>query len=228
MGTRRELLMMAPAAALAAFAVPDWRKALLRKGQTLTDAAAQRFHSSRLAPQFPHSALTDAGQFPLNSYLTDDPGIDLAKWTLRVEGAVARPGEYSLAQIQALPKRQQITRHICIEGWAVIGSFGGVSMGRFLDTVGAQPDARFVEIECEDDYYESIDIAAARHPQTLLCYEMYGLPLTAGHGAPLRLQMPTKLGYKQAKYVNKLRITNILSPKRGYWVDQGYPWYGGI
>lgn len=98
----------------------------------------------------------------------------------------------------------------------------------FLAAAGAEPDARFLEVRCEDDYYESIDLASARHPQSLLCYEMYGAPLTREHGAPLRLVMPTKLGYKQPKYVVGLKVTNVFATRRGYWEDQGYPWYGGL
>ena len=83
-------------------------------------------------------------------------------------------------------------------------------------------------MECADDYYETLEIAAALHPQTLLCYEMYGRPLTPAHGAPLRLQMPTKLGYKQAKHLVNMRVTRVLGARRGYWADQGYPQYGGL
>jgi DMSO/TMAO reductase YedYZ molybdopterin-dependent catalytic subunit len=87
----------------------------------------------------------------------------------------------------------QNTRHICIEGWDVIGNFAGTRVDDFLTHVGADASARFLEVECADDYYESIDMASARHPQSLLCYEMYGQPLSREHGAPLRLVMPTKL-----------------------------------
>jgi DMSO/TMAO reductase YedYZ molybdopterin-dependent catalytic subunit len=110
----------------------------------------------------------------------------------------------------------------------VIGSFGGVRLGDVLTLVGADLKARVLEIACADDYYESLDMATARHSQSLLCDEMYGRPLTRAHGAPLRLVLPTKLGYKQAKYIVGLRVTNVLGSKRGYWVDQGYSWYGGL
>ncbi len=84
-------------------------------------------------------------------------------------------------------------------------------------------------MECADEYYESIDMATMLHPQTIFCYEMYGRPLDRGHGAPLGLRMPTKLGYKQAKYLNTVRVTNVLKPgMTGYWEDQGYDWYGGL
>ena len=116
-----------------------------------------------------------------------------------------------------------------MEGWDVIGSFGGTRASDFLRSIGADTSARFLEAECVDGYYESIDMGTVLHPQTLFCYEMYGKPLDRGHGAPLRLQMPTKLGYKQAKYLDTIRVSNVLrADKRGYWEDQGYDWYGGL
>jgi DMSO/TMAO reductase YedYZ molybdopterin-dependent catalytic subunit len=181
-----------------------------------------------LAPVFSAADLTAFAQFPVNAYLTDDPEIEEQSWRLVVKGAVARPGEYTLDQIRALPKTRQITRHICVEGWSVIGSFGGSRLSDFLRLVGAAPDARYIEVDCYDDYYEFLDMPAAMHPQTLLCYEMYDKPLTPQHGAPLRLQMPTKLGYKQAKYLVEMRVVRTLTSRRGYWVDQGYPAYGGL
>ena len=130
--------------------------------------------------------------------------------------------------MQALPKLTQNTRHVCVEGWDAIGNFAGTRISDFLASVGADPKAKFLAVQCADDYYESMDMASAMHPQSLLCYEMYGKPIDRGHGAPLRLQLPTKLGYKQAKYITKLEVTNVLRPERGYWEDQGYSWYGGL
>src|SRR5439155_10322752 len=160
-------------------------------------------------------------QFPINDYDVDDPEVDFDKWTLTVSGAVQKPGDYTLSQIQTLSKIMQNTRHVCIEGWDVIGRFGGVRLADFLRMVGADPAARFVTVDCADDYYESLDMASALHPQTLLCYEMYGRPLTREHGAPLRLNIPIKIGYKQAKYLTGLKVTHVLE-KVGYWEDQGY------
>ena len=110
----------------------------------------------------------------------------------------------------------------------VIGNFGGARLSDFLQMVGADPAARFVEVSCLDDYYSSYDIESCLHPQTLLCWEMYGQALTAEHGAPLRLHMPVKLGYKSAKYIYSIRVTNVLGKEKGFWEDQGYSWYGGI
>lgn len=195
----------------------------------MSDAFSEwTFDPRLLAPTFSDSEVTLFDRFPLNSYLVHDPEIDLDDWRLEISGLVSKPGEYPLRELGGLPRTRQNTRHICIEGWDVIGSFGGVRLSDVLTLVGADLKARFLEIACADDYYESLDMATARHPQSLLCDEMYGRPLTREHGAPLRLVLPTKLGYKQAKYIVGLRVTNVLGSRRGYWVDQGYSWYGGL
>jgi DMSO/TMAO reductase YedYZ molybdopterin-dependent catalytic subunit len=226
--SRRELLKLAPVVALGAFAIPKLQKPLLRAGLGFSDwASAKLFRSGHLAPTFVDSELTPFNRFPINDYDVDDPEIDFDRWTLTVTGAVQRPGDYTLAQIQALPKVRQNTRHVCVEGWDVIGRFGGVRLSDFLKMIGADPSARFITVECADDYYESLDIATALHPQTLLCYEMYDAPLTREHGAPLRLNIPTKVGYKQAKYLTDLKVTDVLE-KVGYWEDQGYAEFYGL
>jgi DMSO/TMAO reductase YedYZ molybdopterin-dependent catalytic subunit len=226
--SRRELLKLTPVLALGAFAIPALQRPLLRAGLGFSDwASARLFRSGHLAPTFADSDLTPFSKFPLNSYDVDDPEVDFDIWTLTVAGAVREPGDYKLAQIQALPKVTQNTRHVCVEGWDVIGNFGGVRLSDFLIMIGADTTARFVTVECADDYYESLDMATALHPQTLLCYEMYGQPLTREHGAPLRLNIPTKIGYKQAKYLTDLKVTNVLE-RAGYWEDQGYSEFYGL
>jgi len=225
---RRELLKLAPVVALGAFAIPSLQKPLLKAGLGFSDwASAQLFRSGHLAPTFDDSDLTPFAKFPINDYDVDDPGVDFDKWTLTVSGAVQKPGDYTFAQIQNLPKVTQNTRHVCVEGWDVIGNFSGVRLSDFLKSIGADPTARFITVECADDYYESLDMATAMHPQTLLCYEMYGQPLTREHGAPLRLTIPTKIGYKQAKYLTDLKVTHVLG-KVGYWEDQGYSEFYGL
>jgi DMSO/TMAO reductase YedYZ molybdopterin-dependent catalytic subunit len=226
--SRRELLKLTPVLALGAFAIPKWQEGLLKKGLGFSDwASARLFRTGHLAPTFDNVELTPPAKFPINGYDVDDPGVDLENWTLTVGGAVQKPGEYRLAQFQALPRVQQNTRHVCVEGWDVIGRFGGARLSDFLQIVGADPTARFITVNCADDYYESLDMATALHPQTLLCYEMYEQPLTREHGAPLRLQIPTKIGYKQAKYLTELKVTHVLD-KVGYWEDQGYSWFYGM
>jgi DMSO/TMAO reductase YedYZ molybdopterin-dependent catalytic subunit len=225
---RRELLKLTPVVVLGAFAIPQLQVPLLKAGLGFSDwASARLFRAGHLAPTFRDSDLTPFDKFPVNDYDVDDPQVELDKWSLTVTGAVEKPGEYTLAQIQALPKVRQNTRHICVEGWDVVGRFGGARLADFLRTIGADPTARFVTVECADDYYESLDMATAMHPQTLLCYEMYDRPLTREHGAPLRLQIPTKIGYKQAKYLTHLNLTRVLE-RVGYWEDQGYSEFYGL
>jgi DMSO/TMAO reductase YedYZ molybdopterin-dependent catalytic subunit len=225
---RRELLKLTPVLALGAFAIPKFQKPLLKAGLGFSDWASKLlFRSGHLATTFADSDLTPLAKFPVNDYDVDDPGVDFDRWILTVAGAVQKPGDYKLAQIQALPKFQQNTRHVCVEGWDVIGRFGGARLSDFLNNIGADLTARYVYVECADDYYESIDMATALHPQTLLCYEMYEQPLTREHGAPLRLTIPTKVGYKQAKYLTDLKVTNVLQ-RVGYWEDQGYSNFYGL
>ena len=228
--TRRELLKLAPVVVLGAFAVPKLRQPLLDEGVKFGDwSSSLLFGRHRLAQTFSDNEVAPLDRFPYNYYDVLDPDYDPSTWTLTVEGLVQRPGEYKLQQIQAFPKVVQNTRHVCVEGWDVIGNFGGTRASDFLRAIGADLTARYLEVECLDDYYESIDMETVLHPQTLLCYEMYGQPLAPGHGAPLRVQMPTKIGYKQAKYLDTIRVTNILKGgKRGYWEDQGYDWYAGL
>jgi DMSO/TMAO reductase YedYZ molybdopterin-dependent catalytic subunit len=226
--TRRELLKLSPVVALGAFAIPRLQAPLLKTGLNFSDWASERlFRKGHLAPTFFDSDLTPQNKFPINGYDVEDPGVDLDKWTLTVSGAVQKPGEYTLAQIQALPTVSQNTRHVCVEGWDVIGHFSGARLSDFLTMIGADPHARFISVECADDYYESIDMATATHPQSLLCYGMYGQPLTREHGAPLRLNIPTKIGYKQAKYLTDLKVEHLVS-RVGYWEDQGYSEFYGL
>jgi len=226
--SRRELLKVAPVLALGAFAIPGAQEWLLKKGLGFSDWASEfTFRAGHLAPTFSDSELTPFEKFPINDYDVDDPGVIFENWTLTVSGAVQKPGDYKLEQIQALPRTRQNTRHVCVEGWDVIGRFGGTRLSDFMKMIGADTSSRFIALTCADDYYETLDMATALHPQTLLCYEMYDRPLTRGHGAPLRLNIPTKIGYKQAKWLTDLKVTNIVK-KVGYWEDQGYSSFYGL
>ena len=226
--SRRELLKLVPVLALGAFAVPKFQDSLLKKGLGFSDWASEKlFRRGHMATTFADSELTPFEKFPINGYDVEDPGVIFENWTLTVSGAVKKPGEYKLEQIQALPRVRQNTRHVCVEGWDVIGRFGGARLSDFLNAIGADTSARFITVTCADDYYESLDMATALHPQTLLCFEMYDQLLTRKHGAPLRLNIPTKVGYKQVKYLTDLKVTNVLE-KVGYWEDQGYSEFYGL
>jgi len=226
--SRRELLKVAPVLALGAFAIPSFQETLLKKGLGFSDwASARLFRRGHMATTFNDSELTPFEKFPINGYDVEDPGVIFENWTLTVGGLVQKPGDYTLAQIQALPRFRQNTRHVCVEGWDVVGRFGGARLSDFLNMIGADTTARFLTVTCADDYYESLDMATALHPQTLLCYEMYDQPLSRKHGAPVRLSIPTKVGYKQAKYLTDMKVSNVLE-KVGYWEDQGYSEFYGL
>jgi DMSO/TMAO reductase YedYZ molybdopterin-dependent catalytic subunit len=225
---RRDLLKLSPLLLAGAFAIPSWRSKLLGAGLEFNNwISAAIFREQHLVRTYSDADLTPLDRFYVNTYDLDDPGVDIAHWTLTLDGDVKHPGEYTLAQIQSLPRQRQNTKHVCVEGWDAIGRFGGARLSDFLQMAGANPRARFLYMECADDYYESLDMATALHPQSLLCYEMYDQPLPRMHGAPVRLSLPTKLGYKSAKYLQLLRVTDVM-PKKGYWEDQGYGWYAGI
>jgi DMSO/TMAO reductase YedYZ molybdopterin-dependent catalytic subunit len=165
-------------------------------------------------------------------------------WRLAVGGLVGRPGSFSLAELQAMPARTQITRHDCVEGWSVIGKWTGVPLRQLLARVRPLPRAAYVVFHCADPmdgsdlqapgstYYESIALLDAVHPQTILAYALNDQPLPVKNGAPLRLRVERQLGYKQAKYLMRIalveRLDNVRGGKGGYWEDLGYEWYAGI
>ena len=161
-----------------------------------------------------------------------------ADWALRVDGLVKRPLDLSLAALQGLRQREQITRHDCVEGWSAIGKWQGPQLGAVLALAELLPAARFVVFHCADrsgdvPYYESIDLVDAFHPQTILAWRMNGQALPVEHGAPLRLRVERQLGYKQAKYVMRVEVVaslaGVYGGKGGYWEDSaGYQWFGGI
>lgn len=157
-------------------------------------------------------------------------------WRLTVDGLVQRPLSVSLPQLRAMPYRRQITQHNCDEGWSAIGQWAGVPLSFLLDTAGLRPEARFIIFHCSDrirdvSYYESIDLFDAYHPQTILAYEMNGQPLPIKHGAPLRLRVELQIGYKNAKYVERIevaeRLDHVGGGRGGYWEDKGFQWYAG-
>ncbi len=160
--SRRELLKLSPLLLFGGLAWPTTRNLLLVAGERFNDWAEAKWHRPRhRATTFPDSEVVPLSRFPYNGYDVLDPEIDLAAWRLEVSGLVKRPGSYALAQIQALPKVAQNTRHVCVEGWDAIGNFGGARLRDFLAMVGADPTARFIYVECADDYYESLDRATA-------------------------------------------------------------------
>jgi len=183
------------------------------------------FDPSRLAPTYPESMITRP--FPFNAFYPRSraPAVAGDTYRLEVSGLVADRHSWNLAELQQLPQTDQVTRHICVEGWSAIGKWGGVPFATFLARVGADTSAKFIGFKCADDYYTSIDMATALHPQTLLALTYDGQILPREYGFPMKLRMPTKLGYKNPKHIMALYVTN--TNPGGYWEKYGYNWFGG-
>ena len=186
---------------------------------------AALFNPHTLAPTFKASQITMPPRFNAFYDISQAPVVDESAYKLELGGQIADKAPWTLAQLQALPQEGQITRLICVEGWRVIGQWAGVPLGDFLRRVGADTRCRYVSFQCADGYYSSIDMASALHPQTLLALQFLGQPLTPAFGAPVRLRIPTKLGFKNPKSVVQLAVTNVYPG--GYWEDQGYNWFSG-
>jgi DMSO/TMAO reductase YedYZ molybdopterin-dependent catalytic subunit len=182
--------------------------------------------SPKLIPEYT-AAQIQPNQLIINSY-NGTPQIDPQKFRLQVIGKVQKPLSLSLADLQQLPFASTTIQQVCVEGWAAIVQWGGVRLGDVLRLSELQEQAKYVYFSSADGYYESWDLAAALHPQTLLAYLKNGAPLPPDNGAPLRLSAPIKLGYKLSKWVTEVIVTDRLLPKRGYWEDQGYDWFAGI
>jgi DMSO/TMAO reductase YedYZ molybdopterin-dependent catalytic subunit len=183
------------------------------------------FDAGRLAPTYPAAMITTP--FPFNAYYGEDEirEVDGDDWRLELGGLLADRKPWTLPQLRALPQQSQITRHICVEGWSAIGKWGGVPFAYFLRRVGADLGAKYVGFKCADDYFTSIDMATALHPQTLMALTYDDQPLPPRYGFPMKLRMPTKLGYKNPKHIQAIFVTNTYPG--GYWEDQGYNWFGG-
>ncbi|WP_371869711.1 molybdopterin-dependent oxidoreductase [Telluria antibiotica] len=188
-------------------------------------AQALLFDPTRLAPTYPDSMITRP--FPFNAYYGEDEVrvVDGDAWRLELSGLIADRRPWTLDALRALPQQSQVTRHICVEGWSAIGKWGGVPFSHFLRRVGADLSAKYVGFKCADDYFTSIDMATALHPQTLMALTYDGQTLPPRYGYPMKLRMPTKLGYKNPKHIQAIFVTNTYPG--GYWEDQGYNWFGG-
>lgn len=184
------------------------------------------FDPERLAPEFPESAITMP--FPFNAFYGMDqaPSVDAASYKLELGGLVRDRKPWTLPELHALqPQISQVTRHICVEGWSAIGKWSGVRFSDFLKRVGADLTAKYVGFRCADKYYTSIDMPTALHPQTLLAFRFADQILPVPFGFPMKLRIPTKLGFKNPKHIVAIFVTNEYPG--GYWEDQGYNWFSG-
>ncbi|MFY9801977.1 MAG: molybdopterin-dependent oxidoreductase [Candidatus Acidiferrales bacterium] len=217
--------------------VPPDHGGIYGLGETLTYASQRLLTRHSLAREFKPSQIS---QRPLANEIA--PPSDAYKrlqaggfvdWRLTIDGQVERPGSFSLAQLKSYPSHSQITLLACEEGWSYIAEWIGVPLARVLDVVGVQPQARYlVYFSIEPDWWESIDMADALHPQTFLAYGMNGNELPLGNGGPLRMRVPRQLGYKSVKFITHITVTDNLK-KFGKGLgsaapEAGYAWYAGI
>ena len=203
----------------------DVEKLLWKVSRFNDKVQAFLFDPNKLAPTYPESAITSP--FPFNAYYAEDdtPVVDGAGYKLQVSGLVEDKSPWTLERLRALPQTSQVTRHICVEGWSAIGKWGGAPFHMFLDRIGADKRAKYVGFKCADKYYSSIDMATALHPQTLLALDYGDAELPTKYGYPLKLRVPTKLGFKNPKLIAEIYVTNDFPG--GYWEDQGYNWFSG-
>ncbi len=201
-------------------------------------ALAREYGPDAISPDFKANGTTSPDSSDYQRHLASG----FKDWRLEIGGLVARPQSLSLADLRAAPGRRQVTRHDCVEGWSGVAEWSGARLGPLLQRAGLLTSARYIAFFCADtlevtldgsgDYYETIALEDAFHPQTILATEMNGAPLPVAHGAPTRLRLERQLGYKMAKYV--MRIEAVASfkslgrGKGGYWEDRGYQWYAGI
>jgi DMSO/TMAO reductase YedYZ molybdopterin-dependent catalytic subunit len=198
-------------------------------------AVGRQYTEADLSPDFRSNGTHN----PDNREYQALAAADFADWRLAVGGLVEHPARFSLPELRSLPPVTQITRHDCVEGWSCIGQWTGVPLHALLAPLGVKPNARYVMFFCYDTvggasepYYESIDLAEARHPGTILAYGMNSQPLPIPYGAPLRLRLGRQLGYKMAKYLKRIELVedfgHIHGGKGGFYEDNGYAWYAGI
>ena len=184
------------------------------------------FDPNKLAPTYPASMVVKPPRFNAFYEIEDVKPVDVSAWKLELAGLIADKQPWTAARIATLPKQEEIIRHICVEGWDYIGQWSGPLFSDFLRRVGADLSARYVAFRCADDYWGSIDMATALHPQTLLATHYAGEPIADPFGSPLRLRTATKLGFKNPKWITAIEVTNTYPG--GYWEDKGFNWFSGI
>jgi DMSO/TMAO reductase YedYZ molybdopterin-dependent catalytic subunit len=199
---------------------------LLTRISKFNDAVqAAIFNPNTLAPTYAKSEIKRP--FPFNAYysLEEAPDVDGRDWKLEVSGLVDNKKSWTLEELYQLPQVNQITRHICVEGWSAIGSWSGTPLRDFLKLVGADTKAKYVWFRCAEDYTSPLDMPTALHPQTQMTFKFDDQILPRAYGFPMKIRVPTKLGFKNPKYVVSMEVTNDY--KGGYWEDQGYNDFSG-
>ena len=184
------------------------------------------FRPDHLAPTFSPAQVVKPPRFNAYYPVEEVKPVDSATWQLELSGRIGDKRPWRAQQIHALPEQEVIVRHICVEGWDYIGQWSGPNLKNFFQRVGADLTAKYVYFHCNDDYTESIDMATALHPQTILATRYAGEIITDPFGFPLRLRTATKLGYKNAKWIRAIEVSNTFSET--FWSKQGFNWFAGI
>jgi DMSO/TMAO reductase YedYZ molybdopterin-dependent catalytic subunit len=184
------------------------------------------FRPNHLAPTFSAAQVVKPPRFNAYYDIENVKPVDGASWRLELAGLIADKRPWTAQQIYQLPEQEVIIRHICVEGWDYIGQWSGPNLRDFLTRVGADLNARYVYFICNDDYTESVDMACALHPQTILATKYAGDVITDPFGYPLRLRTSIKLGYKNAKWIKAIEVTNTF--RETFWSKQGFNWFAGI
>jgi DMSO/TMAO reductase YedYZ molybdopterin-dependent catalytic subunit len=187
---------------------------------------AALFNPNKLAPTFSESeAVKD---FRYNAWYGPEnaPALGAEDYRLSLAGLIANKKPWTVGQLHALPQVSQVTRHVCVEGWSMIGKWTGTPLRTFFERIGADTTARYVGFECADGYYESMDMATALHPQTIMAFKLSDEILPRKYGYPFKIRVPTKLGFKNPKFVTTMFVSNLRP--RGFWTDRGYNWFSGI
>jgi DMSO/TMAO reductase YedYZ molybdopterin-dependent catalytic subunit len=189
-------------------------------------AQAWLFSPNKLAREYPETAITRP--FPFNAYYPKEkaPEVDPVEFRLVISGMAENKEDWTVERLHELPRFTQITRHICIEGWSAIGKWTGVRFSDFLKLIGADLSAKYVTFRCEDNYITSIDMPTALHPQTQLTFWFDDQVLPREYGFPMKLRIPTKLGFKNPKHIGEIEIGNEFNG--GYWETYGYNWFSGL
>ena len=184
------------------------------------------FNPNTLAPTYAERDITRP--FPFNAYYDQDdaPEVDGETYRLEVGGLVDEKKPWTLKELYALPQEKQITRHVCVEGWSAIGSWTGARLSDFLKRVGADTRAKYVWFQCAEGYSTTIDMPTALHAQTQMTFRFADETLPRSYGFPMKIRMPTKLGFKNPKHVIAMHVTN--KDLGGYWEDRGYNWFSGL
>ena len=204
---------------------PTVQSVLKRMSQFNDKVQELMFRPNHLAPTFSEAQVVKPPRFNAYYDIEDIAPVDAAtgSWSLPAGSGQAA---LDVQQIYQLPEQEWIIRHICVEGWDYIGQWSGVNLRHFLERIGADLTAKYVSFRCADDYYGSIDMPSALHPQTILATKYAREPITDPFGFPLRLRTATKLGFKNPKWITAIEVTNQY--RGGYWEDRGFNWFSGM